>query len=183
MITVHNANWVPIRKTEISRAFRKVINGRALFLDKDTGETYELEQWVCKSDIRKPLRLANSVIDTPSHILLKHYCGNGHGARVRDFKPSRINIFARDKGMCQYCGKEMSLKKGSFTVDHIVPTSKGGRNDWANLVTACHDCNLKKGSRDLHETGMKLLGPPKKPSQESIMSTLRKMRMMIMEDL
>jgi hypothetical protein len=32
-----------------------------------------------------------------------------------------------------------------MTVDHIRPKSKGGTNDWENLVTACERCNNMKG--------------------------------------
>jgi hypothetical protein len=29
-------------------------------------------------------------------------------------------------------------------IDHIIPVSKGGNNDFVNLVTACFDCNRGK---------------------------------------
>ncbi len=31
------------------------------------------------------------------------------------------------------------------TIDHVIPSSKGGSNDETNLVLACSDCNNEKG--------------------------------------
>lgn len=55
---------------------------------------------------------------------------------------TRRNIMIRDRFCCQYCGSKRNL-----TLDHVHPQSKGGRNTWCNLVTACMGCNQKKGSR------------------------------------
>ncbi len=42
-------------------------------------------------------------------------------------------------------------------VDHVIPVSKGGQSTLNNLVTACRDCNRKKGSRMPKEAGMEVL--------------------------
>jgi len=62
---------------------------------------------------------------------------------------SRKNILNRDRNTCQYCMKVFSPKK--LTLDHIYPKSKGGKSSWSNLVTACGECNRKKGDRLLSE--------------------------------
>lgn len=72
---------------------------------------------------------------------------------------SRINVFRRDNYECQYCGSRRQL-----TIDHIVPRSLGGRDSWENLVTACQECNTRKGNTPLEETGMTLRQPPFRPS-------------------
>ena len=72
---------------------------------------------------------------------------------------SRHNILKRDNHQCQYCGTEQS----PFTVDHVVPRDRGGRDSWENLVCACNDCNGKKRNRTPHEAGMQLLRKPRKP--------------------
>jgi hypothetical protein len=33
-----------------------------------------------------------------------------------------------------------------FTVDHVIPLSKGGKNHSSNLKTCCSKCNFKKGA-------------------------------------
>lgn len=43
---------------------------------------------------------------------------------------------------CVTCGTKKQL-----TVDHIIPISKGGGNDFENLQTMCKSCNSRKGNR------------------------------------
>lgn len=73
---------------------------------------------------------------------------------------SRRNIFKRDGMRCQYCGK----KNVHLTIDHILPKSRGGRDEWENLVTSCDTCNNFKGNRTPEEAGLKLLSKPRKPN-------------------
>ena len=63
--------------------------------------------------------------------------------------PSHIHATAsaRDRGSCVYCGSTV----GPLHLDHIWPVSKGGTNEPSNLVTACANCNLSKGSKSLRE--------------------------------
>lgn len=70
-------------------------------------------------------------------------------------KPTRISIFKRDQMTCQYCGK-----KSRITIDHVVPTSRGGKNTWENMVAACFPCNNKKGGRTPEEAGLSLIRQP-----------------------
>lgn len=44
---------------------------------------------------------------------------------------------------CSYCGRP------SEHVDHIVPSSGGGPNEWQNLTGACESCNLSKHAHPL----------------------------------
>lgn len=59
-------------------------------------------------------------------------------------KRLRFEVFKRDDHTCQYCGR--SAPEVVLQVDHIQPTSLGGENKPANLITACRDCNAGKGS-------------------------------------
>jgi 5-methylcytosine-specific restriction endonuclease McrA len=43
---------------------------------------------------------------------------------------------------CAYCGRPCKA-----TVDHVVPISRGGRDEAANVLPACKTCNSSK--RDL----------------------------------
>jgi 5-methylcytosine-specific restriction endonuclease McrA len=75
---------------------------------------------------------------------------------------SKHNVFVRDGFHCVYCGKELTDKKA--TIDHIIPTSRGGKNDFMNTCCACYACNNKKNDRTPEEAGMKLLKYPKIPT-------------------
>lgn len=72
----------------------------------------------------------------------------------RHLSLSRRGVLARDGYSCQYCGARAE------TIDHVVPRSRGGEHSWGNLVAACRPCNLRKGSRSLHECGLRLRREP-----------------------
>lgn len=54
----------------------------------------------------------------------------------------RYMIFERDNFTCQYCGAK--APNVQLEVDHIIPVSKGGSNNFDNLITACWECNRGK---------------------------------------
>jgi hypothetical protein len=70
---------------------------------------------------------------------------------------SRENVFKRDNYECVYCGNNKNL-----TLDHVIPQSKGGKDSWDNLVTACKRCNGEKADLTLEEYG-KQIPEPKRP--------------------
>lgn len=71
-------------------------------------------------------------------------------------------LFARDRHLCLYCGGHFN--RHELTRDHVVPTSRGGRDVWTNVVSACVACNLRKGNRTPQEARMPLLAVPYRPS-------------------
>lgn len=71
-------------------------------------------------------------------------------------------LFARDRHLCLYCGQQ--FPRGDLTRDHVIPLSKGGRDSWENVVSACLACNVRKGSRTPQQAGMPLLAVPFRPS-------------------
>ena len=72
-------------------------------------------------------------------------------SRLVNTRPSRKSIHVRDGHKCAYCGSTRHL-----TIDHIIPTSRGGLNTWDNLVCCCYSCNIKKSNRTPEEAGMYL---------------------------
>lgn len=66
----------------------------------------------------------------------------------------RFEIFDRDKGKCQECGRDvvrfnMHCRFGDqpAAVDHIFPIARGGQGDDSNLRLLCRKCNSSKGAR------------------------------------
>jgi 5-methylcytosine-specific restriction endonuclease McrA len=55
----------------------------------------------------------------------------------------KIKMLAKWKFECFWCGMLFKSKK-EVTLDHLIPRSKGGKNNKDNLVLACMDCNTKK---------------------------------------
>jgi 5-methylcytosine-specific restriction endonuclease McrA len=73
---------------------------------------------------------------------------------------SRRAVLRRDGYSCQYCGVLTTRP----TLDHVVPRRLGGGTTWTNLVTACRDCNQRKGGRTPEQAGMALLRRPFVPT-------------------
>lgn len=57
----------------------------------------------------------------------------------------RQMVFNRDGGVCQICGKPVSITE--FTVDHIIPAKRGGTNELSNYRCVCGRCNKWKSDR------------------------------------
>ena len=94
---------------------------------------------------------------------------------------SKQSIFVRDNYVCQYCGKELNAK--TSTVDHVLPTSKGGKNSFVNCVTACKPCNSWKSDTLLEKTNMKLVKTPVHPSFSEFMYMKMKVLGISMKDI
>lgn len=71
-------------------------------------------------------------------------------------------LFVRDRHLCAYCGQRFGFD--TLTREHIIPTSRGGRDTWMNCITACKGCNGRKGNRLPEESGMNLLYLPYTPN-------------------
>jgi len=78
-------------------------------------------------------------------------------------KFSRENVYARDKGRCQYCA--VPVPRCEITYDHVTPRAHGGSTIWENVVISCMECNQRKGGRTPAQAGMKLLTTPVKPKK------------------
>lgn len=83
--------------------------------------------------------------------------------RRKQIKFSRINVYERDDGRCQYCMNRVT--KSEATYDHVVPRKQGGQTTWTNIVIACVSCNQKKGARRPEQAGMSLRKKPVRPKK------------------
>lgn len=81
---------------------------------------------------------ANWETNVPSVLILREYMKPKTSVRF-----SRSAVFLRDSGECQYCGTKLTSK--TATLDHVLPSSKGGKTSWDNTVIACGPCNSSKG--------------------------------------
>lgn len=138
-VLVLNGNYAPINVCSTKRAMGLIMVGKANLVLDGRG-------WV---------RTVSNEYPKPSIIRL-HYVVKRPRPSV---KLSKHEIFRRDNHRCQYCGNRSS----KLTVDHILPQHMGGESTWTNLVTACAECNHKKGGLTLDQSGLKLLQPPRKP--------------------
>ncbi len=88
----------------------------------------------------------------------------GHGqTRGRTIPPlTNRALFGRDRNLCLYCARP--FLDGDLTRDHVVPSSRGGKDTWDNVVAACRRCNHLKGNRLPHECGLELVALPYVPN-------------------
>jgi 5-methylcytosine-specific restriction endonuclease McrA len=93
---------------------------------------------------------------------------------MKEQRATPSNIRKRDGNVCQYTGVPLTNK--TFSLDHVVPKSKGGKDSWANLVSAHKDINSKKGNRFNHEAGLKLKKRPAVPKPIPLSAMITEMK-------
>lgn len=54
------------------------------------------------------------------------------------------DILQSCNGICTHCGKKIT---DDFTIEHVIPLSKGGDNSPENLVALCESCNFSKSDK------------------------------------
>ncbi len=119
-VLVLNQDYQPLSICSVQRSMK------LLFLDKAE---------LLHDDPEKELRTIRDAYQFPSVIRLRNYIRIPYTKVVL----SRRNIMRRDNFTCMYCGKKTDL-----TIDHVLPKSRGGKDIWENLTTACEKCNVKK---------------------------------------
>jgi len=102
-----------------------------------------------------------SVIEISSIIAVKRSAMHKYVQRTIPPLTNR-ELFVRDANICMYCGHQYSDYE--LTRDHVIPLSRGGMDRWSNVVTACKNCNTRKGNRKPEDAHMPLLAIPYVPN-------------------
>jgi 5-methylcytosine-specific restriction endonuclease McrA len=153
-----NASYEPLTILPIRRALRLVIDKKAEILEVDESRQFRSE--------RRELAC-------PIVIRLVRYV---HVPRKFRRQVTNTFLFARDGYRCQYCGRHRGQLRGRefLTRDHIIPMSRGGSNNWSNVVTACSVCNNRKGSHLPAEVGMHTQHLPVEPNYVELVWAVRR---------
>lgn len=72
------------------------------------------------------------------------YTGTNPEDRILYTYEERKALLTRNYGICARCGKKLNTK--TMTVEHIIPLSRGGKNEDANKTVLCQECNKEKGN-------------------------------------
>ncbi len=56
----------------------------------------------------------------------------------------RAFVTERARGRCEYCAADARFATQAFSVEHIVPRSRGGATTAANVALSCQGCNNHK---------------------------------------
>ena len=117
-------SWLPLSVIDWQEAIKYLV------LDKANVLSWH-DNWIVRS--------ANWETQVPSVMMLTKYMKPKTTIRF-----SKGNVFLRDGYRCAYC--ESDLLKKDCTLDHVLPTSHGGKTSFENCVTACGPCNASKGN-------------------------------------
>ena len=119
-----NASYEPLSVIPKRRAMSLLLRGR---VDAATDEKIAVQGTSTSFEIPTVIRLRR-YINVPRR-----------GARW-----SRMGVLRRDDFTCIYCGikfgdvqRSAVLNRHDFTIDHIIPVSRGGKNTWGNTACAC----------------------------------------------
>ena len=154
---VLNRSFHPVHVTSVRRAFSLLYQGVAKALD-DQFRLYDFADWSALSAAgHDSISTVQRTLRVPRVLVLSGYDHLPKG-RVRF---SRVNIYARDRDTCQYCGH--TFPRSELNLDHVVPRAHGGRTTWENVVCSCVPCNLQKGGRTPEQAGMTLFRRPVRP--------------------
>ena len=138
-VLVLNQNYEPLNICRVRRAVMLIYYGKAEMLENGSGFIHSV----------------NHVLPLPSVIRLAYWIKRPWSRP----KLTRIEIFNRDRYICQYCGKETR----QLTLDHVIPRYQGGQHTWENVVSACISCNRRKAGRTPKQARMILRRSPSPP--------------------
>lgn len=131
-ILILNADYTAIAITDVKKAYTLIFQEKVDVLEWKDG------MYIHSVNAKHPV---------PSIIRLKKWIN----INKIEIPLNRRNLEIRDGFTCVYCGSKEDL-----TIDHIMPKSRGGKDTWDNLTTACLPCNTKKDNKTPQEAGMKV---------------------------
>lgn len=82
---------------------------------------------------------------TPEQLAILGKSATQKTDRIAMSTSTRVKVYQQGNGICAICGKPVSYEE--FTIDHIIPLSRGGGNELNNLQIACKGCNELKNNR------------------------------------
>lgn len=141
-VLVLNASYEPLQIISVRRAIVLLLQEKAELIEA----------------AEQQLRAAAMSMDVPLVIRLVRYI---RIPRQMKLPCSRRGVLARDHETCQYCSAQPG--RSNLTIDHVIPRSQGGLTQWDNVVTACRECNRRKGGRTPEQAHMPLRVKPRQP--------------------
>ena len=110
----------------------------SLWCWQDAVKSVFLDRVSIVSNYKRKIRSPSFEMNLPSVIALKNFIQPSENPNF-----TRFNVFLRDK-------------------------LKGGLTDWNNVVTACSNCNVKKGGKLYEHCDLKLTNKPYAPTVEDL---------------
>ncbi|MBI4661076.1 MAG: HNH endonuclease [Verrucomicrobia bacterium] len=172
IVLVLNRNWQAINIRTPAEAFCQMATNVATALEIE-GENHvrpvTWDEWITLPirDSDNAVHTVRGAIRVPTVIVALNF------AKVPKKRPKLCarSIRERDGNRCQYTGKLLRPDEGSL--DHVLPRSRGGKDEWGNLVWSDKAVNARKGNRLPHEAGLRLLNVPRAPKELPVTALIR----------
>lgn len=141
--------WTPIGVTSARDAIVKLSRSQNMSWDEThikaitrDGNCVNWEQWIDPGvsnyySNQPMLRTRNAFYPVPTILLT-----TSRWVHRTKNKPTVKYMYKRYSGVCQICGEHKPIKQ--MTLEHIMPKSKHGTDDWFNMTMTCVPCNTKK---------------------------------------
>lgn len=176
-VLVLNKNWSALRIINTAEALADLFVGRVEAIDTDY-QAYDFPTWrelsAYKSQFEPDqhdfVQTVKDAVLVPAVIRLLKF----DKVKRPTVRMSRRNVYLRDNYTCQYTGKK--LPASELNLDHVVPTSRGGKTTWENVVCCSIRVNSIKGGRTPQEAGLKLIREPKRPDPAQLLFRSRRPR-------
>jgi 5-methylcytosine-specific restriction endonuclease McrA len=118
-----DADWQPLRVEHWTRAITDLFLGKVEVIEYSRDHT---------------IKAVSREMQMPAVVrVLRRFRRDRQAIRF-----SRVNIYARDRFTCQYCGQRMDTE--DLTFDHVVPRAAGGKTTWENIVTAAYRATTRR---------------------------------------
>ena len=158
-----NANWQAIDVYTPQKAFAMMASGAAAGLDTAGGRMTPVswEEWLKLPAVGGPegALCPRGVIRIPRVIIAVNY----RFLHARSEPLNHETIARRQNFKCAYSGRDVARK--NWSLDHVIPKSRGGKSSWENLVIAHKEVNNRKGDKTPKEAGLILHHRPQAPKK------------------
>ncbi|MCW1883316.1 HNH endonuclease [Luteolibacter flavescens] len=170
-VLVLNRFWQAIDTVTPVEAFGHLASGtaRALRIEGDSMQPFDWADWR-----GLPVAEGHAGIGTPrGPVLIPTVIVLSRFDRVPMHRPKFgfRALWERDGGRCQYTGRKLTPAEAN--IDHVLPRSRGGTDDWGNCVLSDKAINSRKGARTPSEAGLRLLSQPRIPRAVPVTQRIR----------
>jgi hypothetical protein len=106
-------------------------NSRAL-VEEALGLRFDLDvRYADEQAIVISSRFPTEIVDPETGILVK----------IGSARRKMAMVAERDGAVCAWCSKPLTYHHPEATLDHVLPHSADGSQDWRNMLLACKSCN------------------------------------------
>ena len=159
-VVVLTKNWMYWGERCLEDAIRLYVKGKVEIVKAD--ESREIRSGISRDGV---------VFKMPAPLVIRLLTFVGYKIRKEKIQFSEDAVYNRDGNVCQYYhqddkGRDFKYKctADDRSIDHVIPRSRGGANDFTNCVCACkhHNITVKKNHTP-EEVGLKLIRKPEVP--------------------